>query len=558
METSEGALPISERTDKERESGKELDGKTVSDGYPVADAGFQPGGLPAISKDPTTAYFEGKLAAMKEKAMTAAIVESPELMNLGNFIDSAQRFCSKQPLHYSKERLWFAWNNSRHAWEMTDEVDILNGVHELLKFLGERRLTQSNIAGELITALRMVARKNAPKEPPTTWLQLGETVWDLETGKNFAATPKYFFTNPIPWEIGDGEQGTPTLDKLFDEWAADACQARSLRELAAYCMLPDYPIHNIFALVGSGSNGKDTYIRFLMKFLGEKNVAATDLDLLALNRFETAKLYRKLVAFVSETNVSLLKRTNILKELSGQSPVRMEFKGKDLGTFQNYAKIVIATNALPTTTDKTIGFYRRWNILDFPHQFDGEKDVLKDIPDWEFRNFAREAMYICQNLVKNRRFTYKATVEEQTEKYEQLSNPLIAFIKEKCRIDRKGKVFLHSFYEAFSAWCEEKGHRQHAYKEVSFKLQALGYERKKEENGVIFHRLVLLDDVADANDDSSTHHIELPSQYNISAFPSVPSSHLGNCSLCGAKGVKVTIGKTGFATCDACRKEEAV
>ncbi|KKK82765.1 hypothetical protein LCGC14_2800130, partial [marine sediment metagenome] len=50
-----------------------------------------------------------------------------------------------------------------------------------------------------------------------------------------------------------------------------------------------------------------------------------------------------------------------------------EFKGKDIFDFRNYAKLIMATNSLPPTGDKTEGFYRRWKIIDFPKQFDVEK-----------------------------------------------------------------------------------------------------------------------------------------------------------------------------------------
>ena len=49
----------------------------------------------------------------------------------------------------------------------------------------------------------------------------------------------------------------------------------------------------------------------------------------------------------------------------------------------NYAKLIIATNNLPATTDKTMGFYRRWMIIDFQSIF-RSKDILKDIPEEEY------------------------------------------------------------------------------------------------------------------------------------------------------------------------------
>ena len=80
---------------------------------------------------------------------------------------------------------------------------------------------------------------------------------------------------------------------------------------------------------------------------------------------------------MGETNFSELNKTSILKKLTGQDVIGFEYKNKNPFDGFNYAKILIATNNLPTTTDKTIGFYRRWFIIDFPNRFSEEKDIWK-------------------------------------------------------------------------------------------------------------------------------------------------------------------------------------
>jgi len=72
---------------------------------------------------------------------------------------------------------------------------------------------------------------------------------------------------------------------------------------------------------------------------------------------------------------------------------------------KNYAKILIATNNLPTTTDKTIGFYRRWLIIDFPNQFSEKKDILADIPNEEYNSLALKCVGILKDLLMKRAFS---------------------------------------------------------------------------------------------------------------------------------------------------------
>ena len=58
---------------------------------------------------------------------------------------------------------------------------------------------------------------NHPKEAKSTWVQFKNTINDIETGEIFEASPEFFVTNPIPWEVGGSEE-TPKMDKLFEEW----------------------------------------------------------------------------------------------------------------------------------------------------------------------------------------------------------------------------------------------------------------------------------------------------------------------------------------------------
>ena len=72
---------------------------------------------------------------------------------------------------------------------------------------------------------------------------------------------------------------------------------------------------------------------------------------------------------MGETDFNEMKKTSMLKKLSGGDLIGFEYKRKDPFEDKNYAKITISTNNLPSTSDKTIGFYRRWLIIDFPITF---------------------------------------------------------------------------------------------------------------------------------------------------------------------------------------------
>jgi P4 family phage/plasmid primase-like protien len=280
----------------------------------------------------------------------------------------------------------------------------------------------------------------------------------------------FFFTNPIPWNYVNARDECPTIDKLFVDWVGEE-QKKMLYEICAYCMLSDYPIHRIFCMVGGGRNGKGTFMRLLKKFIGEENVTSTSLDRLTNSRFEAAKLYKKMVAFVGETDFAVMKNTAMLKSLVGQDLIPAEFKNKPPFDFQNTAKIIISTNSLPMTGDKTIGFYSRWIIIDFNGFYETEKDVLSGIPDEEYAALAKKCIKILPEIIHAGRFTGEGNFVQKMEKYEQKSNPMKKFMAEKMVAGGPDdKIAFWEFKNLFLAYLNENKFRRLNENEIKGQL----------------------------------------------------------------------------------------
>jgi len=388
----------------------------------------------------------------------------------------AESFENLQPLFYDKNKLWWLWNKESRCWEITDEVDILNMVEAAT---GMDIITPSKRT-EILNSLKQEGRKKIPKPIEPTWIQFKGKFIDISSGKEFESTPEYFATNPLPYEFHkDKTPETPVMDKIFEEWVGKD-RIRTLYEILAYSCLPDYPIHRLFCFIGVGMNGKSCFLRLLKKFIGEKNITATELDTLMNSRFEVTRLHKKLVCMMGETNFNEISQTSIIKKLTGQDMIGFEYKGKDPFEGYNYAKIIIATNNLPATTDKTIGFYRRWFIIDFPNRFTEAKDVLTDIPEEEYNCLAVKCSKILQELLKNRGFTNEGSVEDRMERYESKSNFLEKFINQACsKHDLNGYITKSEFYRRFIAWSNENRHREMSETSVGLMIKKLGIEEGK-------------------------------------------------------------------------------
>lgn len=405
----------------------------------------------------------------KNEEIRQAITVFTDMMNM------AEQFIKIQPVYFDKWKNWWLWSKKNMRWEMTDEIDILNEVDEHLN--ASLITTKANIRNEIVESIKRIGRKNEPKKLEETWIQFKDRIVDIKTGNEFEPTPEVFATNPIAWNLGESED-TPTMDKIFEEWVGKE-YVRTLYEIISYCLLPSYPMHRIFCFVGSGSNGKTRWLELIRRFIGAENCTSSSLDEIMSSRFGSAPLFKKLVCMMGETNITSTKKTDSLKRLSGDDLIQFQFKNKDAFPDKNYAKLLISTNTLPETYDKTEGFYRRWLIIDFPNKFTEKIDILETIPKHEYENLALKSIRMLRELFENRVFHNEGTIEDRRKKYEEKSNPIVLFINENYIRDVEGKVTFKDFYNEYVTFLRERGYRELSRQEVSRSLKKEGYEMKK-------------------------------------------------------------------------------
>lgn len=390
-------------------------------------------------------------------------------------IGQARRFIELQPLFYDKNGLWWCWSEQEKCWEIVDETDILNKIMEEIKI--DTITTKART--EIINALKQAGRQNTPKPIKKTWIQFKDIIVDINTGEEMQATPKYFVTNPIPFKLHyERFIETPMMDKIFEEWVGKE-YVKTLYQIIAYCLLPDYPLHRLFCLIGNGMNGKSCFLRILRKFIGANNITSTELDTLLSSRFEVTRLHKKLICMMGETNFSEISKTSIIKKLTGQDVIGFEYKNKNPFEDTNYAKILIATNNLPTTTDKTIGFYRRWMIIDFPNQFSEQDDVIEKIPEEEYEILAVKCLFILKELLQERKFHKEGEIGDRVRRYEEKSNPFDHFWKENITEDGNSHIWKHEFKERLKEWCKEHRFRELTDHAIAKEMKERGIETQQ-------------------------------------------------------------------------------
>lgn len=391
-----------------------------------------------------------------------------------DYLEIAKQFIKEQPLFYDDSKNWWIWNNEKKCYIIKDETDIMNAIDGKT----ENPSVNSKVKNEILEALRRVGRQNKPNEFKKTWIQFKDKIVDIKTDEVFESSPKYFSANPIPWKIGESEE-TPILDKLFKEWVGEK-YVRTLYEIVSFCLLADYPLHRVFCFYGSGLNGKGSFMRTLKRFVGVDNCCSTELDTLLLSRFEVSRLHKKLICMMTETDFEEISKTAMLKKLTGQDLIGYEYKNKNLFEDMNYAKILLSTNNLPPTSDKTIGFYRRWSIIDFPNMFDEGKNIEDAILDVEFENLAKKSIRILKEIIEQGKFTNEGTIEERAKKYEDLSNPFDKFWKDNVVEEIESNISKTAFKQRLNEWCKENSFRNMSDGTIAEKMKEMRVFDKQE------------------------------------------------------------------------------
>jgi len=415
------------------------------------------------------------IEAIEERAEKEKVIVKADLINLfnQNKLEIVNKFYEQQPFFFDKATIFWLWQENRYL--MVDEYDLLK---ELMNGSQNKdEAIKNSFWTEIMRAFKVTGRMNEPKESKKSWIQFKDIIIDWKTGENIQISHEYFNVNPIPWNPIKGN--TTQINAIFESWVGKE-YVQTLKEIIAYCLIQDYPLHRIFCLTGSGLNGKGVYQSLIRKIIGHENIVSTELDLLADNRFESSKLYKKLVCQMGETNFSEMSKTSMLKKLSGQDLIGIEFKNKNPFDTVNYAKLIINTNSLPPTTDKTDGFYRRWMIIDFPNKFPEGVDVLAKIPDYEIEALLYECLELLPNILINGKFYNEGNIEERKKRYEDKSNPINSFIKENYKKNFNGKVPLFEFDDKFNIYLSERGLRKVTRKQIGLILKNEGFELERE------------------------------------------------------------------------------
>jgi putative DNA primase/helicase len=139
-------------------------------------------------------------------------------------------------------------------------------------------------------------------------------------------------------------------------------------------MTPDTSIQKAILLMGDGANGKSTYLRGQLAFIGKHNIAAVSLHKIENDRFSAARLVGRLANICPDLPGTELTSTSVFKAITGGDAMMAEYKFRDSFEFVPYARLIFSANHPPKSQDASPAFFRRWIVVPFERTFaDGHR-----------------------------------------------------------------------------------------------------------------------------------------------------------------------------------------
>jgi len=380
-------------------------------------------------------------------------------------------------LKYDKFKRLFYYDADSGLW--FENAEIILEVELRRNLLGIELLKQHYVAEILADVKSLAYSPETAEEPAANFIPFHNGIYDLDNQELMPFTPEMFFTSKLAVDFNPKAK-CPMIDKIFHQLVDNPIQ---LFELIAYCFYRDYPYQKFFFLYGAGGNGKSVFANIVAKVLGKENIKSITPDQFQNNRFAAAGMAGKLANLAGEIKYEMLRDTDILKRLVGGDLIRAEKKYRNPFYFKNYAKLIFNTNELPRTADKTRAFYRRLYLIEFPNKFEGtneDKLLMQKITEEEIEGLALQCIrYLRELKIKGFFFTVDDTTDNLEKKYEQLTNPLIVFLKERTRNEADATTPKREFASNFKDWLKEKQFRIWSDKQIGKEMKMLGYEAGK-------------------------------------------------------------------------------
>ncbi len=253
-------------------------------------------------------------------------------------------------------------------------------------------------------------------------------------------------------------------------------------------------IQRVILLYGSGANGKSVFLELLSNLFPASmrcSISPSDFG----NEYYRAELAGKVVNIVGELPQTKSLPSASFKDITGNDT---EITGRQIYkspfTFKPIAGHIFASNFFPQTKDHTIGFYRRWVVLDFCNKV----PTAKRIPNLVALLIKKEGPQIiawaldgAKRLVDNEfKLSLTTSHSRLMSEWQVKKDSVYSFIYDDEYIEHSPDLSTSrlEFYTCYRNYCSESGlvpiGKQNFYERCGTKLSSKRHLNKRCFSGV--------------------------------------------------------------------------
>jgi putative DNA primase/helicase len=345
----------------------------------------------------------------------------------------------------SEYQLWRRYG-AKHdgVWDVETVESIKGLIHTHLRSKGLSGFNAGYISS-ITTILHSDLEVRDWKEA-TGLIPLRDGVLDQVTQELKPHAPGHRFTWQLPFKWSDRSVGCEPIEKFLLRITGNQAIANVLLAFLNCIVTRQSKYQRYLELKGGGGTGKSTYMGLARALAGEDNTVSSQLKHLENNQFETAKFYGKLLALFPDSE-RWQGEVSVLKQMTGQDPIRYERKGvQQCRDFVFGGMVILSANEAPESRDLTSGQERRKLTI--------ELDIK--VPEYEDADLIEQFKPFLPGLLKRVldmpreevtrliKHTDRQVPELAQVKWKQLceTNPIAGWLDEKAVIDPDAKGYI--------------------------------------------------------------------------------------------------------------------
>jgi len=257
-----------------------------------------------------------------------------------------------------------------------------------------------------------------------------------------------------------------------------------LQQVIGYCLTGHTSIEQMWILVGSGSNGKSTFLRTLQAVMGKYATTAAETVLLRTGQGsgannDVAALKGARLVTLAETDQNRALNEAKLKQLVSGDVVSARLLFSNFSDFRPTGKLFLATNHLPRVVGTDNGIWRRLVVVPFNRQFDKDPS-LEGALNAELGAILAWAVEGATHWYSNGRLLpVPSALANPTQQYRQQEDHIGRFITECLRDAQGNHLPAEDLRAAYTRWCTDEGVTARDQNAIGARMTQKGWSTKR-------------------------------------------------------------------------------